>query len=297
MNRNVRVFILGLLVFSFASSSIAQQCSSCSGNPPFACCDGSSPTCSGNGNWSCDQGGGCALPPPALTCTAGQTVLCTCSGTWQCINNPGTPIIIDTTGKGFHLTSAQNGVMFDLKGDGIPEQIAWTDSSSGNAFLALDRDGDGKITSGKELFGNYTQQPFSPNPNGFLALAEFDKPQNGGNGDGIIDSRDAVYSKLLLWIDVNHDGISQPDELHALPELGIYSISLDYKIFRRIDQFGNQFRYRAAINSQTGDKKSKAGSWAFDVFLVSLDKHGIEHSAIPAKSQSPFVGLPDHLWH
>src|SRR5215467_4109474 len=98
------------------------------------------------------------------------------------------PIVIDLSRKGFQLTSAQSGVRFDITGTGNPIQIGWTDASGGNAFLVLDRDGNGKIDSGKELFGNYTSQPPSPERNGYLALAEFDKVENGGNNDGLIDA-------------------------------------------------------------------------------------------------------------
>lgn len=186
----------------------------------------------------------CNQPPPAgcLLPSVWSTTYC------ACYVPPGSPIIIDTSGAGFHLTSPRDGVMFDIGGDGQPIQVAWTAPGSANAFLALDRNGDGKIDSGTELFGNYTQQPSSPNPNGFVALAQFDKPENGGNGDGIINSSDAVYSSLLLWIDENHDGVSQPSDLHTLPELGTYSLSLDYQAYQRVDQFGNQFRYRSAVN-------------------------------------------------
>lgn len=179
------------------------------------------------------------------------------------------PIIVDTTGRGFHLTSANDGVMFDIAGDGHPIKIAWTAAGSGNAFLALDRNHNGRIDNGKELFGNYTAQPLSPTPNGYLALAEFDKPENGGNGDGIIDSRDAVFSHLLLWIDENHDGISQPDELHTLPELGVYSISLKYRQEPLVDQYGNQFRYRGVLNPDAADGVSKDGRYTYDVFFVT----------------------------
>jgi len=187
-------------------------------------------------------------------------VLCTCI--------PASPIIIDTIGEGFHLTSAENGVVFDILGDGHPARIAWTAGDSRNAFLALDRNHDGRIDSGKELFGNVTAQPKSDDPNGFLALAVFDKPENGGNGDGIIDDRDAVFAHLLLWIDENHDGISQPNELHSLPELGVYSLALKYREVRRTDQFGNKFRYRAAVNPDPQDGESKDGRWTYDVFFV-----------------------------
>ncbi|HKV92941.1 MAG TPA: hypothetical protein VJW20_10365 [Candidatus Angelobacter sp.] len=182
------------------------------------------------------------------------------------------PIIIDVEGEGFHLTAAVNGVRFDIDGSGHPVQIAWTNSSFHNALLALPGK-DGLVHNGKELFGNFTPQPDSPTPNGFAALAEYDKPENGGNGDGVIDQKDRVYASLRLWIDANHDGICQSSELHSLTEFGIYSLSLAYTESRRVDEFGNLFRYRAQVNP--GDQKDRRdnnqagdpGRWTYDVFL------------------------------
>lgn len=160
----------------------------------------------------------CSSSPPSC-----PSPVCQSYGGWLC----DSPILVDALGEGFHLTSAEDGVYFDLWADGTSRKFAWTNSSYHNAWLALDRNNNGIIDNGSELFGSATAQPKPPEgktKNGFNALAVFDKPENGGNGDGLIDSRDAVYSKLLLWIDENHDGISQPSELKHLLELGVYRI-------------------------------------------------------------------------
>jgi len=174
------------------------------------------------------------------------------------------------TGKGFNLTSASAGVVFDISGSGHPVQISWTAPGSTNAFLALPAS-DGLIHGGAELFGNFTQQPQSVDRNGFRALAVYDLPENGGNGDGVIDTRDAIFPKLRLWVDASHDGISQTDELYTLESLGVYSISLDYSLSERRDQYGNQFRYRSnvTVNNPAGSKVKRI---AYDVLLTSVDK-------------------------
>jgi hypothetical protein len=181
---------------------------------------------------------------------------------------PGSPIVIDVSGQGFHLTSAIDGVRFDISGTRDPVQIAWTALGSDNAFLALPGS-DGLVHNGKELFGDFTPQPPSDYPNGFRALAVYDQPENGGNGDGVIDARDRIFSSLRLWIDTNHDGICQPEELHTLPSMGVYSISLEYYLSKKRDQYGNQFRYRSEANPDDPDV-SHVGRTIYDVFFVTV---------------------------
>ncbi len=182
----------------------------------------------------------------------------------------GSPIVLDIDGNGFAMTDGANGVLFDLGGDGIKEQTSWTAANSDDAWLVLDRNNNHTIDNGKELFGNYCDQPAPPPGvlrNGFSGLAEFDKAANGGNGDGKITRADTVFRKLRLWQDKNHNGISEPEELSKLPTLDVVALFLDYNESNRTDEYGNRFKFRAKVRDRNG---ARVGRWAWDVFTVPM---------------------------
>lgn len=206
------------------------------------------------------------------TCTARCNQTTSSSLTFKCPCAPmrapgctidGCPILIETGSGGFRLTDLDGGVRFDLDADGSAERVSWTLPGTGNAWLALDRNGNGVIDDGSELFGEAAPQPASDERNGFAALAVFDHPAHGGDGDGSITERDAVYADLLLWLDRNHDGVSDPTEIQGLAEAGIVAIELDYVTSRRRDRHGNEFRYAARVWLDSNGR-----SQAVDVFLL-----------------------------
>ncbi|MDQ3747732.1 MAG: hypothetical protein M3367_01770, partial [Acidobacteriota bacterium] len=193
---------------------------------------------------------------------------CGCLGGCENLEEGCSPIVIDVIGNGFALTNAVNGVNFDVDGDGMPERRAWTSINSDDSWLVLDRNRNGTIDGGRELFGSSAPQPPPPTSielNGFNALFMYDEQGFGGNGDERIDNQDAIFPSLRLWRDSNHNGISEANELYGVTDLGLVEIDLKYKESKRTDEHGNQFKYRAKVKDAQGEQ---LGRWAWDVFLV-----------------------------
>ena len=172
--------------------------------------------------------------------------------------NASCPLIIDMDGNGIKTISINKNVFFDLDNNLFAESTGWVDK--GDAFLVWDRDNNGVIDSGNELFGNHTRLSSGKKAeNGFAALAELDS-----NQDNIFDEKDEAWFKLQLWFDRNQNGISEAGELVKLSESGIKSINLSYNNTDHIDESGNHHRQRSSVSWKDGRKSEIADVW-FDV--------------------------------
>ena len=157
------------------------------------------------------------------------------------------PLVLDLDGDGIETTDVKNGTYFDLDNSGFAEKSAWIKSDDG--ILVLDRNGNGKIDGGKELFGDQTLLKNGEKATGgFQALGELDD-----NKDGKIDSADSKYSEIKVWRDLNQDGQSSEEELFSLDELGIKALNLANNNVNSTDANGN-------IISRTGSYEKTDGS-------------------------------------
>lgn len=164
------------------------------------------------------------------------------------------PLVVDLDGDGLDLSTDR--VTFDLLATGQPQKVTWPGPTEG--LLALDLNGDGRVTSGRELFGNRSDCAGGKCADGAAALAAHDD-----NADGKIDRKDAVFGSLRIWVDRNHDGQSQPAEVAPLTDHGIQSLSLKASYFERKVPAG---RISLSLTVET-----KAGPrTAYDVWFDNL---------------------------
>jgi hypothetical protein len=256
----VCLVLLGVLSPSLGPNVAAQYCGGC---PQY--CGLSECSC---GQFDCGSAEFCSIvgnADPCLYptgCPTGQIYYDGCCAT------TGSPILIDLAHNGFDLTNMSAGVKFAIGPTNFVYQVAWTEPGTDDAWLVLDRNGNGRIDNGVELFGNHTPQPDPPKgeqKNGYRALSVFDGHAEGGNEDGEITPADRVFASLRLWRDGNHNGQSEPGELLTLDSAGIVSISLDYRESKRRDEFGNVFQFRSRVSLILNGRMSQTES--VDVFL------------------------------
>ncbi|HKS57442.1 MAG TPA: hypothetical protein VJS12_19250 [Steroidobacteraceae bacterium] len=187
-----------------------------------------------------------------------------CAGAWaQC-----SPIVIDTHNDGIRLGPAGRTVSFDVNADGSPDTVQWVRPGGDEAFLALDRNRNGLVDDGSELFGVGTPLfEGGTAPNGFVGLAQYDQPLLGGNDDGVISSADAVWQELSVWMDTNADGIATRSEMRRPEAFGLTSFGIIPRARRYIDDAGNSLPYWA----WAGARGRPARTMMVDVYFLQLD--------------------------
>ncbi|MDJ0840861.1 MAG: hypothetical protein QNK37_30395 [Acidobacteriota bacterium] len=246
-----------------AGAGFLQSCKSCKNgtvNCPISATGGGAGT--ENGSDDCDPVAICGEDTfghggPNLFCPEYYDCLYLC------------PLVIDLGNDGFHLGRPGTSVWFDMLGNGEPERLQWVRSGENDAFLVNDINGNGIVDDGRELFGHGTRLLLNPDqhrPNGFVALAEYDDPQLGGNADGYITGEDEVWSTLSLWLDSDADGLSAQDEMITLQDAGIEQLGIIPKEKNRYDEAGNWLRY---WSSNRGSRSPRLAM--VDIFFRRID--------------------------
>lgn len=189
-----------------------------------------------------------------------------------------TPILVPLKrGRAMSLTSAHQGVLFDMNADGRLDWTGWTDWNSKWAFLAIDRNGNGVIDNGKELFGDHTVEGAR---NGFIALQAMNMELNGGVPRASLNADEPLFARLLLWEDDNHNGISELRELQPASAL-LSDIGLGYGEHKRRDRHGNLLKWEGWASLRTGPGRNEAIQRShqearridiYDVYFVTMPR-------------------------
>jgi hypothetical protein len=206
-------------------------------------------------------------PPPVVVRTASGVSVTHPSPSSNC------PTIVSTDPESqFTLTSLERGVQFDIDGDGDLERVAWTVPESDVAFLTLDSDGDGGITSGREMIGDRTLPGAANGPNALNQLAS-----DGATTWSQLNTDHSLFARILLWRDANHNGVSEPGELRPASE-ELAAIGLGYQRHGRMDVHGNRSRFRGFVHVRTAAAASPVSTFdderarrrfMYDVCLVA----------------------------
>lgn len=190
------------------------------------------------------------------------------------------PIVLDLNKNGITSTKLNNTVYFDHDNNGFKEATAWIEKDDG--LLALDKNGNGKIDNGSELFGNHTVSNTAygyTDPkatNGYEALKTYDI-----NNDNVIDEKDEIFSKLKIWKDKNSNGITDEGELSSLAHNNIKSIDLNYKEIA-MGENSNTVKQSSKVILKDGSTLDANDVW----FKVNLDKTKEEDINIPLEIKS-----------
>ena len=168
------------------------------------------------------------------------------------------PLTLDLDGDGIETVShnGYKGALFDHDGDGIRTASGWVASDDG--LLVVDRNGDGIINDGKELFGDSSVlKDGTKAAHGYAALAEYDS-----NWDGVVDAKDTDFDKLRVWRDLNQDGVSQKEELFTLEEVGVQSLNVAYQDTNQNLGNGNRLAQEGSYTGKDGNVR-KMGDLLF----------------------------------
>ncbi|RZL09344.1 MAG: hypothetical protein EOP40_10175 [Rubrivivax sp.] len=193
-----------------------------------------------------------------------------------------TPLVLDLNGDGVRTTSSSQGVHFDLNATGnASARVGWASAQDG--LLVMDRNGDGTIGNGSELFGGSTLNAEGQRAgNGYAALGALDS-----NHDGIISAADVDFSKLQVWVDANQDGISGNGELKSLADLGILSMDLNAQQGTEMDN-GNLLGLVSSYTKVDGSTHEMADVW----FHRDISATGSAESALAGLSTDDVLAGP-----